>query len=743
MRKIIYFLIFFLFITNSFSKNINSIEVKGNDRISKETIIVFGKINKESNIGPSEINKIIKNLYNTNFFKDIKIIKESDKLTITVIENPLVQTLKINGVKNKTILNVLNEQIQLKEKQSFQKNIVKLDENRISNILRSNGYFFAEVNSKIIENDNNTVDLIIDIELGEKAYIKKIKFIGDKKIKDRKLRNIIVSEEAKFWKFISNKKFLDAKRIKLDEKLLKNYYKNKGYFNVKINSSSAQIINEKDFELVFNINAGDKYFFNNLNLIIPSDFDKANFKSIIEVLNNKEGEIYSLNSVEKILDEIDKIVLQKEFEFINARYAENIVEANKINLNITLEETEKFYIERVNIYGNYITQENVVRNALITDEGDPFNKILFNKSVNNIKSKNIFASVKSKVKDGSTSNKKIIDLIVEEKPTGEISAGAGTGTSGSSVSFGIKENNYMGRGVKMDTNLTLSDTSITGRLSINNPNYKNTSKSLTTTFESSETDLMSKFGYKNNKTGFSFGTSFEQYKDLYFSPSISNYYESLTTSSKASDAKKKQQGSYFESLFSYGLTLNKLNRNYQPTDGYRSSFNQVLPLISNDGALVNSYEFSKFHELRDEMILAFNLYGKAINSLTGEDVRISKRIILPSKKLRGFEQGKIGPMDSGDYIGGNYASSMNISTTLPQLLSDFQNVDFKLFFDAANVWGVDYNRNFDSSKIRSSTGLAVDWFTPIGPLSFSFSEAITKADTDKTERFRFNIGTTF
>ena len=311
MMKIIFFIIFFLFITNSFAKNINTIEVNGNDRISKETIIVFGKINKESNIDSSEINKIIKNLYKTNFFKDIKIIRESDKLIITVKENPLVQTLKINGVKNKTILNILNEQIQLKEKQSFQKNIVKLDENKITNILRSNGYFFAEVSSKIIENDNNTIDLIIDIELGEKAYIKRIKFIGDKKIKDRKLRNVIVSEEAKFWKFISNKKFLDSKRIKLDEKLLINYYKNKGYFNIKINSSSAQIINEKDFELVFNINAGNKYVFNNLNLIIPSDFDKSNFKSIIEVLNKKEGEIYSLNSVEKILDEIDKIVLQK------------------------------------------------------------------------------------------------------------------------------------------------------------------------------------------------------------------------------------------------------------------------------------------------------------------------------------------------------------------------------------------------------------------------------------------------
>ena len=744
MKKIIIISILsFLIVPNLKAEIIDKIIVNGNERVADETISMFSGVNVKDNLQDQDLNDIIKNLYNTNFFSDISINFYNGELIINVIENPIVQTVDINGVKHKGILKVLSEQIILKEKTSYNESFVKIDEKKISNILRTNGYYFSEVKSKIKKNDNNTIDLIYEIDLGDRAHIKKIKFIGNKKIKDRKLKNIIVSEESKFWKFISKRKFLDINRIELDEKLLKNYYKNIGYYNVKLESSSAQIIDEKNFELVFNINAGEKYFFNNLELIIPRDYTHDNFINISEALKKLKGKLYSLNKIETILKEIDNIALTKQFEFINARYQESLYGKNQINLKIILEETEKYYVEKINIYGNYITSENVIRNKLIIDEGDAFNDILFNKSINEIKSTRIFKTVDSQISESSVDKKKVIDIFVEEKPTGEISAGAGTGTSGSVISFGIKENNYLGKGVKLNTSVSITDDSLQGIFSINNPNYKNSDKSLRTTFESSKTDLMSNYGYEVNKTGFSVGTSYEQFKDIYFSPEISNYYEKLDTSSKASASRKKQEGSFFESEFSYGLTLNKLNQNFQPTDGYKSSFYQTLPLISDDTALVNSFDFSKYFQIKEEMIFSVSLLAMTVNSITGEDVRASKRIFLPGRRLRGFEIGKIGPVESGDYIGGNYGSAINFNATLPQLFPDLQNIDFSLFFDAGNVWGVDYNESLDSSKVRSSTGLAVDWFTPIGPLSFSFTQPITKASSDVTESFRFNIGTSF
>ena len=200
---------------------------------------------------------------------------------------------------------------------------------------------------------------------------------------------------------------------------------------------------------------------------------------------------------------------------------------------------------------------------------------------------------------------------------------------------------------------------------------------------------------------------------------------------------------YFETDLKYQFTLNKLNQNYQPSEGYKTSFYQSLPLITDDGALSNSFTFTNYHSITEEMVFALKFQAKAVNSVNDEDIRLSKRLYLSSRNLRGFESGRVGPKDGTDFIGGNYLSSLNVSTTLPEFLKDLENIDFKLFYDAGNVWGVDYNSSLDNSKIRSSTGLSVDWYTPIGPLSFSLSQPITKADTDVTETFRFDIGTTF
>ncbi len=736
-------LVLFLLTISAYSEIIKEIKVNGNQRVSSETIRIFSEIKINSDLSANQLNDVIKKLYSTNFFSNIEAKVTENILYISVIENPVIQTLTFEGVKNKRIIKLLQEEIQMREKSSFIKSIVKNDEEKIINILRTNGYYFSKVNTKLITNDNNTVDLIYELDLGDKAYIKKITFIGDKKIKENKLKKVIVSEEAKFWKFVSPRKFLDLNRINLDEKLLYNFYKNKGYYNVSIESSSAKVINESNFELIFNINAGKKYYFGEIDLIVPDEYSLESFKNIIDAQNKLEGQIYSLDKIKKILNKIDEIALTKEFEFINAKYKENIVD-NNINLLIKLEESKKFYIERINVFGNYITDENVIRNSLLVDEGDAYNEILVNKSINEIKSKRLFKVVKKSVDNGSSKELKIININVEEQPTGELFAGAGTGTSGTSVSFGIKENNYLGKGVKVDTKLTIGDTSTQGTLTINNPNYKNSDKSLRTSIEATEIDQMSKFGWKSSKTGFSFGTVFEQYDDIYFSPSISNYLETLKTSSSASDAKKKQKGDYFDSNFNYGLSLNKLNQNFQPSSGFKSTFYQSLPIYSDDLSVENKYEIAKYYSPNENAILSFRFLAQSVNSISGEDVRISKRIYLPSKRLKGFEFGKIGPKDGQDFIGGNYATAFNFATTLPGLFKDLESIDFSFFVDAGNVWGVDYSDTIsDNSKIRSSSGLAVDWLTPIGPLSFSFAKPITKADSDRTETFRFDIGTTF
>ena len=726
------------------AEKIDKVNVSGNERISKDTIIIFGEIDLNDDFDDNLINNILKNLYNTNFFQDIKISITNKTLNINVVENPIIQRVELLGIKAKKMKDPIFEQIRLKKNNSYNEYLVKKDKELILNILKTSGFYFAEVKLEKIENPNNTVALIYNIDLGKKAKIRKIKFIGDKKYKNRKLFRIIASEENKFWKFISNKKLLNEGRIDLDKRLLTNYYRNKGYYNVKVESSFAEFLDEGDFDLIFNINAGEKFFFNNLKLDLPTDYDRNNFSRIDSLFNKLKNEVYSYNAIDKILKEVELVALKKEYDSINATVKQNIVKKNKLDFTIIINELEKNYVERINITGNNITREEVIRNNLVVDEGDTFNKILHNKSINNIKALNFFKSVDSEVITGKNDKTKIINIEVEEKPTGEISAGAGVGTSGTMLAFAVSENNFLGRGIEFSSNVELTDESIRGAFSVANPNFKGTSQEVFASVQSSETDRLVKHGYKTTKTGFTLGSKFEYYENVFLSPSISTYYESLKTDTSASSLLSKQKGTYFDTDINYTFDYDKRNQKFQTTDGFRSRFNQSIPIISDTSALINGYEFNYYTELLEEMIGTFSFYGKTINSITGDDVRISERLYMPTSKLRGFQRGKVGPVDNNDYVGGNYISAVNIVTTLPNVMPNWQNTDFSFFIDAGNVWGVDYSSTVDdSNKIRSSAGIALDWFTPVGPLSFSYAGVLSKGKNDKTESFRFNLGTTF
>ena len=745
--KIIIFisvLVFFNFFNQLKADIINNIIVNNNERISLGTIKTYGKIEIGKDYSEDDLNQVLKNLYETKFFKNISLKIDNQVLIIDLIENKLVQTIIIEGIKSSTIKNRILESLIIKEKAPFNESDISKDLSNIKRSLTLEGYYLSNIDSNIIENNNNTVNIVFNIDIGDKSKISIIEFTGDKIFKTKTLNNIITSEENKFWKFISKNKYLNEQKLLLDERLLKKFYLDNGYYDVKVNTSTATILDDNSFKLVFNINAGNLYTVNKTKLEIPIDYNLSNFNEVQKLLNELEGTLYSFSKISKIVKEIDKISLSREYDFINATILEDKLDNNKININFKVTESEKLYVERVNIFGNNITEESVIRSNLEVDEGDPFNELLHAKGLNNIKALNIFKTVNSETIEGSSPSSKIINIEVVEKPTGEISLGAGVGSDGGTVGFSVSENNFLGKGVKLSTSLRISEDTIRGNFSVNNPNFNYSGRSLITNIERVTIDKLSDSGYESSKTGFSLGTSFEKNENLFFSPGVSTYFEKISTNSSASASLKKQEGSYFENKFSYTLDYDLRNQKYRTTDGIRSIFNQSVPLISDDFALSNSYEFKKWHELENSMVVDINFYGKAINSLTDEDVRVSNRLGLSSSRMRGFETGKIGPRDGNDYVGGNYAAAINLSTTLPMLLESFENIDMKYFIDAGNVWGVDYSDSVDeSNSIRSSTGLTVNWFTPIGPMNFAFIQNISKASTDKTESFQFNIGTSF
>ena len=741
-KKIVVYLILNLILSfNANSDIIKKFSISGNERVSDETIIIFSKLKIGNKINDSILNESLKDLYLTNYFEDIKISDNNGIVFIKVKENPIIQSVKINGINKDSIYDNIKNITNKVEKYPFVESKINDQIILLKNILKSYGYYFDNLETSIKSNKNNSVDLIYNFNLGGIAKIKNIKFIGDKIYRDNSLRNVIVSEEAKFWKFLTRNKFLNNNRINLDTAKLENFYKNRGFYNVKIKSTTALINEQNQFELIFNINAGDKFYFNDIKFLNNQNLPLDSIKIFEKKFAKLKGKKYSKKKINNLIDDLNNFALLNDFVFVNANFDEVIKSEDKIDIIVNFDDISKKYVERINVFGNFITDEKVIRNSLIIDEGDPFNEILFNKSIENIKAKNIFKSVTYNF-DKEDSLNKTINLTVEEKATGEIFAGAGTGTTGSSISGGIKENNYLGLGIKLDTDVTITDDTVKGKFSVLNPNYNNSDKSLNTSLESSTNDFMSTSGYKTTRTGFTIGTEFEQINNLFVNLELSNFYEDLETSASATSIVKKQQGNYIENLLSYRITYNKLDQNFQPTDGFINRFSQKLPIYSDDLSIENSFTSSIYHSINENLILSANLFIKTIDSID-DNVRISKRVFVPGRLLRGFESGKIGPKDGNQYIGGNYATALNLNSTLPNLLYENENIDFNFFIDLANVWEVDYNSSLDSNEIRSAAGIAVNWFSGIGPLTFSYAVPISEADTDITEKFRFQIGTSF
>ena len=737
----------FLFIEISLAEVVKKIEISGNKRISYETILVLGDLSINKELETKDLNNSLRKLYDTNFFSDVKISLNNGILKINLQENPIIEDIEITGIKNKKFSEKIYETMVLKNRMSFTEDQLQTDVIRIKNILKATGYYFSNVDISLIENEElNSIRLKIDVEQGEKARIKEIIFIGDKKIKDKKLLEVIASEEHKFWKFVSNKVYLNENMINLDQRLLKNFYLNQGYYNVEVLNSFAELNDKLSFKLVFNINAGEKFFFNDLTLTLPEDYDKKDFSKIDKIFKKLKNKKYSLDRINTILDELDKVASLKLYDFIDAEIEESIVDKNKINFNFNVTDSKRYYVERLNILGNFQTIEEVIRNKFIVDEGDPFNELLFNKSLDDIKSMGIFKSVKAEVTEGSEESLKIINLNVEEQPTGEIALGAGVGTGGSTIGGGVKEKNFLGKGINLNTNLEISESAVKGQFVYSKPNFAYTDNTLFTSVQATTKDNLKDYGYKVSNTGFSLGTTYEQYENLFFSPELDFSLEDLETNSTASSSLKKQEGTYEDFYFNYGLNYDLRNSSYKPSAGSKTTFYQQLPVVSGNNEITNTFVYTKYQTLNktSDLIGKASFYFKAVNSLDNSDVRISKRAYMPYNRLRGFEKGKVGPIDNTDFVGGNYVSAVNLSSNIPGFLSTIENIDFSYFIDLGNVWGVDYDSAIDTSnKIRSSTGVALDLLTPVGPLSFSLTQPISKASTDKTETFRFSLGTTF
>ena len=419
----------FLFIFTAQAEVIKDIKIEGNTRVSNETIKIYGDIKINEDYSEKDLNRILENLYSTNFFEDVQIELANNTLKIKLVEHPVINQLIILGEPSNKYKEQIKKLIKSKEKDSYIKNNVAKDTEVIKQLYASLGYNFTEVQTKVRKIDNLNLDIIFEIIKGEPTKISKITFVGDKKVRDKRLKDIIASEESKFWKIISRNTKFNQNLVNMDIRLLNNYYRSIGYYDVQIKSNSAEIDNEDgNIELIYSIDAGNRYVIKKIITNTDPVIDKNIFYPLNKDYQKAIGSYYSPFTIKKLLDKVDELIERNNLQFIEHN-VEEIIEKDSITIKFNIYEGEKVLVERINVLGNYITNESVIRSEMELDEGDPFTNLGLEKSISNIKSRNIFDKVEYKMSEGSAKNLKKIDIIVTEKPTGEVSAGAGIGVA--------------------------------------------------------------------------------------------------------------------------------------------------------------------------------------------------------------------------------------------------------------------------------------------------------------------------
>ena len=539
MNKFIIVIFTFILITHNLSAEIiKNINIEGNKRVSNETITLYGEIELNKDYSEKDIDKILKNLYSTNFFEDVEVSITNNTLNINLKEYPVINQLVIVGEKSNKYKDQIRKIIKSKAKKSFIKSNLARDIDLIKNLYSSLGYNFTNVEANFKKIDQSRIDLILKIDKGDKTKISKINFLGNNNVRSSRLIDVIASEEDKFWKFITRNTNLTERLVELDKRLLSNYYKSLGYYDVKITSNLAEINVKNNAELIYSIDEGSRYIIKKISTNVDSVFDKQIFFELNNEYEKYIGDYYSPFKIKKLLDNLDELIEKNNLQFVEHNVQESF-EGDKILITFNVFEGRKTLVERINIVGNTITNEEVVRGELILDEGDPYTKLNLEKSISEIKARGIFKSVNYKISDGSEKNLKIIDIEVEEKPTGEISAGAGVGTDGGMFAFNIRENNWLGQGKSVAFDIEVDSESLNGTISFVDPNYNFLGNSLNY-FVSSETNDKPDQGYENTIISAGIGTSFEQYKDITTSLGINASYDDLRTDNTASSSLKSK-----------------------------------------------------------------------------------------------------------------------------------------------------------------------------------------------------------
>lgn len=751
---------------------IQSIVVEGNRRVEPETVRSYLTFSAGDNYDPAEVNQSLKTLFATGLFQDVRIRRQGSTIIVIVVENPIVNRVAFEG-NSEIDDETLASEVQLKPRAVYTRARVQADVQRILALYRRQGSYAAQVDPKIINLDSNRIDVVFEINEGPTTKVRSINFIGNHAFSDSQLRYVITTTRTNWLSFLKNTNIYDPDRLNLDRELLRQFYLKNGYADARIVSATADLDRDgKGFFITFTIEEGERYEFGYID--IESALPSLDVGALRGVILTKPGRRYNAEKVEKTVEALTIKVSEQGYAFgqVRPRFDRDPA-THTMNITYVIDEGPRVYIERINIVGNFRTEDKVIRRQFRLAEGDAYNRLLVEAARKRLRALGFFKSVDITTEPGSAPDRVILVVTVVEQPTGELSFGAGYSTTEGVIGdVSITERNLMGKGQYVRLGFSGSLERAQVDFSFTEPNFLDRNMAAGFDLFHKEVDLRDVASFRQRDTGGNLRVGFPIADNTQLGLRYRLQREEIyDPTSNASLAVKQaaEEGEVLVSSVGYTIAYDTRNLPQQPSSGIFASFSQDLAGLGGDVNYIRSVADARgYYPITNKITLVGRVQGGVIEGWGDKELRLTDLFFKGGETIRGFERAGYGPRDAcespttgvrvpncrKDSLGGKlyWATTAEVRFPFP-LLPDSLGMQGAVFVDAGSLWDPSLSAIdavaeegsfiFDTSDVRLSTGFSIIWQSPLGPLRADIAEALLKADFDRTELFRFGASTNF
>ncbi len=724
---------------------ISGIKVTGNRRVAEGTVLSYLPVQIGDVVSQGGLSQSLERLYATNLFKDIKLDIDGSVLTVTIVENPIINRVNIEG--NDVITDDrLLEVIDVQPRRVYNRQVALDAAAKLLDVYRAGGRFAAVVEPKIIELDENRVDLVFEVAEGPLIKINSIVFSGNQNFSDRALSQAIVSREKRWWAFLTPNDKYDEGRLDYDVRLLRQYYLSRGYADINVSRARGGLLPDRSgFAITFLIDEGVRYKVNNINM--TSEIENIDLDSLKSLMAFGDDNWYDVRRLEQGLLDISNQLGAFGYAFVDVTPEIKTDPATgMLDIAVNIGQSRRNFLERIEFVDNTRTLDSVIRREFELVEGDAFNQLKLDRSVRNVRNLGYFSKVDVQNIRGSSADQTITRVTVEEQSTGDFSIGVGySSLDKTSLTLGINERNFLGTGRRASASISTSDTQTDFVFGLSQPYLFG--RDLTGSIDVFKTKSSAN-NTSTNRTGFDLGARFNAANDVYHRVTYGISTSKITNTATSATSVTGENGkSLLKSAVSYTIGKDTRDNRFDPTEGFFTEISETLSGVGGDVNFLRSNFRGGYYKPYLFKSLVFGVKGRLghISGL-GDDVTQSERFFLGGRDVRGFDSNGIGPRDtgSGGAVGGNniYSGTVEIVSNLG--VTKDAGLRWTVFSDFGSVWATDFPSGVkkpDEQAMRSSLGFGILWNTVIGPLSFYWAKPLAEQSHDDTKTFQFSIGT--